>query len=48
MYEFTLAPKPVLQAADDATRTKLYFKQLCIERGLVASFMPVIHLGTPD
>ena len=48
MYEFTLAPKPVLQAADDAIRAKLYFKQLCIERGLVASFMPVIHLGTPD
>lgn len=48
MYEFMLAPKPVLEAADDAARAKLYFKQLCIERGLVATFMPVIHIGTGD
>ncbi len=48
MLEFTLAHEPALKAADDATRAKLHMKQLCEELGLVASFMPVIHLGTGD
>lgn len=48
MLEFTLAPQPALKAADDAVRAKLYFKQLCAELDLVASFMPVINLGTGD
>lgn len=48
MLEFTLAPQPALRAADEAVRAKLYFKQLCDEFGLVASFMSVINLGTGD
>lgn len=39
MYEFALAPKPALQAADDAMRAKLHLRELCAERGLVATFM---------
>jgi len=39
MYEFALTPKPPLQAADDAVRAKLHLRELCAERGLVATFM---------
>ena len=39
MYEFALAPKPALEAADDAMRAKLHLRELCAERGLVATFM---------
>ncbi|MBN8629671.1 MAG: glutamine synthetase [Rhodobacterales bacterium] len=39
MYEFALAPKPALEAADDAVRAKLHLRELCAERGLVATFM---------
>jgi glutamine synthetase len=42
MYEFVLAHQPIVKAADDATRAKLYFKKLCIEFGLVATFMPAV------
>jgi tetratricopeptide (TPR) repeat protein len=48
MLEFALAHQPAVKAADDAVRAKLYFKQLCAERDLVATFMPVIHVGTGD
>jgi glutamine synthetase len=39
MYEFALAPKPPLEAADDAVRAKLHLRELCAERGMVATFM---------
>jgi glutamine synthetase len=39
MYEFALAPRPPLQAADDAVRAKLHVREFCAERGLVATFM---------
>ncbi|WP_158970670.1 glutamine synthetase family protein [Chachezhania sediminis] len=39
MYEFALKPKPAVEAADDAVRAKLHLKELCAERGLVATFM---------
>jgi glutamine synthetase len=39
MYELALAPKPPLEAADDAVRTKLALQELCLEHGLVATFM---------
>lgn len=39
MIEYALAPLPALAAADAAVRSKLYLKQLCEERGLVATFM---------
>lgn len=48
MFEFMLAPMPPLQAADAAMRAKLYFKQLCSELGLVASFMPVPATSAND
>jgi glutamine synthetase len=39
MYEFALTPKTPLQAADDAMLAKLHLRELCAERGLVATFM---------
>lgn len=39
MYEFALTPKPAVEAADDALRAKLHLRELCAERGLVATFM---------
>lgn len=39
MYEFALTPKPAVEAADDAVRAKLHLRELCAERGLVATFM---------
>jgi glutamine synthetase len=38
-FEFTLAPAPALQAADNAVRARHYLRDLCAERGLHASFM---------
>jgi glutamine synthetase len=38
-FEFTLAPAPALQAADQAVRARQYLRELCAERGLHASFM---------
>ncbi|ARR55064.1 glutamine synthetase [Rhizorhabdus wittichii DC-6] len=40
MYEFALAPTDPVKAADNAARAKLYLRQLCTERGLIATFMP--------
>ena len=37
--EFALSPENALRAADNAVRAKTYFKELCAERGLVATFM---------
>jgi glutamine synthetase len=39
MVEFALAHSPALEAADGAARAKAYFKELCAERDLVATFM---------
>lgn len=39
MYEYALTPKTALQAADEAMRAKLHLRELCAERGLVATFM---------
>ena len=39
MVEFALGHAPALAAADHAARAKAYFKELCAERGLVATFM---------
>lgn len=39
MYEYALTPKPALEAADDAVRAKLHLRELCAERGLIATFM---------
>lgn len=38
-YEFTMAPTAAPQAADNAARARQYFRDLCAERGLHASFM---------
>jgi glutamine synthetase len=38
-FEFTLAPVPALRAADNAVRARQYMRDLCMERGLHASFM---------
>jgi len=43
--EFALAPVAALDAADNATRAKSYFRQLCAERGLVATFMAKWKVG---
>lgn len=45
-FEFALGVTDALKAADNAVRAKLYFKQLCAEFGLVATFMPA--LGFPS
>lgn len=39
LIEFALAHAPALDAADRAARAKAYLKELCAERGLVATFM---------
>lgn len=39
MYEFAIKPLPPLAAADAAMRAKHHVKELCLERGLVATFM---------
>jgi glutamine synthetase len=38
-FEFALAPQPAAIAADSAARARQYLKDLCAERGLLASFM---------
>jgi glutamine synthetase len=47
MVEFALAHAPALEAADHAARAKAYFKELCGERDLVATFMPKWRTGAP-
>jgi glutamine synthetase len=39
MFEYSFVPQSALKAADDSARAKLYMRQLCSERGLVASYM---------
>jgi glutamine synthetase len=47
MVEFALAHAPAMEAADHASRAKAYLKELCGERGLVATFMPKWRAGAP-
>ena len=43
-FEFALSPAPALQAADRAARARQYFRELCAERGLRATFMAKLHI----
>ncbi|MDP1702090.1 MAG: glutamine synthetase family protein [Aestuariivirga sp.] len=43
--EFALSHAPTMEMADRAARSKLYFKQLCAEHGLVATFMSKWRIG---
>lgn len=43
-FEFSLAPMDALQAADSAVRARQYFRDLCAERGLLATFMAKFRL----
>ena len=45
--EFALAHAPALAAADGAMRAKTYLKELCAERGLIASFMAKLDAELP-
>src|SRR5262249_50183162 len=47
MVEFALAHAPAMEAADPAARAKASLKELCGERGLVATFMPKWRAGAP-
>jgi glutamine synthetase len=42
-YEFALAPAPPLVAADNAARAKQYFREVCAELGLRATFMAKVY-----
>ena len=42
-----LEPAPALEAGDRAMRARTYLKELCTERGLVASFMARLHMSRP-
>jgi glutamine synthetase len=48
MFEYTFEPQSALKAADDAVRAKLYLRQLCAERGLVATYMTAKFVNTGD
>jgi len=48
MFEYTFEPQTGLKAADDAVRAKLYLRQLCAERGLVATYMTAKFVDTGD
>lgn len=43
--EYALAPADAMAAADNATRAKTYFRELCAERGLVPTFMAKWSMG---
>ncbi len=43
-FEFTLCPVPALESADRAARARQYFRELCAERGLRATFMAKLHM----
>ena len=44
---FAPEPAPALDAGDRAMRAKTYLKELCTERGLVASFMARLDMSWP-
>ncbi|WP_413870852.1 glutamine synthetase family protein [Albidovulum sp.] len=43
--EFAMAPAGAMEAADNAIRAKTYFRELCAERGLTATFMAKWRVG---
>ncbi len=45
--EFAIAHAPALAAADGAMRAKTYLKELCAERGMVATFMAKLDADLP-
>ena len=45
--EFALAHAPPLAAADGAMRAKTYLKEVCAERGMVATFMAKLDADLP-
>ena len=45
--EFALAHAPPLAAADGAMRAKTYLKELCAERGMIATFMAKLDAAQP-
>ena len=48
MFEYTFVPQSPVKAADAAVRAKLYLRQLCAERGLVATYMTAKFVDTGD
>jgi len=48
MFEYTFEPQSALKAADDAVRARLILKQVCSERGLVATYMVAKFFNTGD
>ena len=45
--EFALDHAPALAAADGAMRAKTYLKELCTERGMIATFMAKLDVALP-
>jgi glutamine synthetase len=45
--EATLRHKPAMRAADDAAFFRMFTKAFCRQRGLTASFMPLLGTGFP-
>lgn len=45
-FEFALGPMPAMESADSAVRSRQYFRDLCAERGLVATFMAKVNVDT--
>ena len=43
-FEFALAPADALTAADRAARARQYFRELCAQQGLRATFMAKLHI----
>ncbi|CAB4949224.1 unannotated protein [freshwater metagenome] len=44
-FEYALAPMDALRATDSAVRARQYFRDLCAERGLLATFMAKFRGG---
>lgn len=43
-FEFAMSPMDAMRAADSAVRARQYFRDLCAERGLVATFMAKLRI----
>jgi len=44
-FEYALGPMPALRACDSAARSRQFFRDLCAERGLLATFMAKLHIA---
>jgi len=44
-FEYAIGPLPALRACDSAARSRQYFRDLCAERGLLATFMAKLHIA---